>query len=313
MGVGFAQMGDLTGVATREALEERYRQSYASSSNNVVGNKVGQIERFLLSIGASDYVITPRANSELMHGRVQDTPYYYSPDDPDGCRYPHRRKVDWSPGSLSRSQFSESFQSSIRGLLTVFRVRRSEEFLQAIGDTSAPPLPAPSADPYGLVVDRLLELDPGEFEFLIGDLMAVMGFSDPTVTQLNNDHGIDVIGELDIQGLASVKLVVQVKRYKRSHTIASMAIREFRADVPMDYQGAFISTSRFQAKARVEAEREGFKRIYLIDGRQLVDLLNSHWEKLVAHWNRTSDATSETGSGFDFEEKLGLKRGLVLK
>ena len=240
---------------SRSQMVDLYRQAYPNDTNNVVGNKAGQVHRFLLQIEAGDYVITPRSNSELIYGRVLDESYYFSINNPDGCYYEHRRKVDWATRRLRRSEFSESFQSSIRGQLTVFRVRQCDEFLRVIGDQHAPPIPAPSTDPYRLVLDRLIELDPGEFEFLIGHLMAVMGFADPIVTPLSNDHGIDVRGELDLQGLASVKLVVQVKRYKRTNTIATGAIRQFRADIPMDYQGAFITTSSYQTKARDEAER----------------------------------------------------------
>ena len=311
-GIGWGEMGDLSLVSSRSQMVDLYRQAYPNDTNNVVGNKAGQVHRFLLQIEAGDYVITPRSNSELIYGRVLDESYYFSINNPDGCYYEHRRKVDWATRRLRRSEFSESFQSSIRGQLTVFRVRQCDEFLRVIGDQHAPPIPVPSTDPYRLVLDRLIELDPGEFEFLIGHLMAVMGFADPIVTPLSNDHGIDVRGELDLQGLASVKLVVQVKRYKRTNTIATGAIRQFRADIPMDYQGAFITTSSYQTKARDEAEREGYKRIYLVDERQLVDLLNTHWEELINLWNRNSDGSSDAGDDFGFEEKLGLKRGLVL-
>ena len=311
-GIGWPDMGDISHITSRSQLVDRYRQAYPNDSNNIVGNKAGQIYRFVFQIEAGDYVITPLANSELIYGRVLDEPHFFSPNNPDGCYYAHRRRVDWDTRRLKRSEFTESFQSSIRGQLTVFHVRQSDEFLRVIGDPSAPSPPAPSTDPYRLVLDRLIELDPGEFEFLIGHLMAVMGFTDPIVTPLSDDHGIDVRGELDLQGLASVKLVVQVKRYKRTNTIAAGAIRQFRADIPMDYQGAFITTSSYQGKARGEAEREGYKRIYLVDGRQLVDLLSSHWDELVNLWNRNSDGSSDEGGDFGFEEKLGLKRGLVL-
>jgi restriction endonuclease Mrr len=42
------------------------------------------------------------------------------------------------------------------------------------------------------------------------------------------------------------------------------AVKEFRASVPEKAQGAFVTTSRYAKKAREEAEKEGFKRIGLI-------------------------------------------------
>lgn len=311
-GIGW-NLGSPSVVAEKAAITQAYRRIYQEDSNVMVGVNVGQIDRFLHKIESGDYILTPTANTQLLlYGKVTEEHPYYDETRDDGCPYAYRRKVDWADRQLRRSEFSESFKNTIRGQLTVFRVRQSDEFLRVIGDPNAPSLPTPSSDPYRLVLDRLVELDPGEFEFLIGHLMAVMGFADPIVTPLSNDHGIDVRGELDLQGLASVKLVVQVKRYKRTNTIAAGAIRQFRADIPMDYQGAFITTSHYQTKARDEAEREGYKRIHLVDGRQLVDLLNTHWEELINLWNRNSDGSSDTSADFGFEEKLGLKRGLVL-
>ena len=60
-------------------------------------------------------------------------------------------------------------------------------------------------------------------------------------------------------------------------------------------QGAFVTTGGCTKRAREEAEKEGFKRIGLIDGEQLVDILNEQYERL---------------SG-EMRERLGLRRALV--
>ena len=314
---GYAAIGwlpdhNLASITARAELRELYLQVYLrnAESNIVVGQQVGQIHRFLLQIMVGDYVITTNRSNDLHYGKVTDTPYFYAPDSNDGCPFYHRREVAWAAEPLQRSQFSASFQASIRGQLTVFQVRHVDEFLRVIGAQEAPPLP-PSLDLRRAVLERLLRLDPTEFEFLIGDLMAVIGF-EPEVTPQSNDNGIDVRGELDLQGLATVKVVVQVKRYQRGHTINATTIRAFRGDIPDDYQSAFITTSSFQEKAKDEAKKDGFKRIRLIDGIELVNLLNEHWEHLVAHWNNNADPESTSSGGVGFEQKLGLKRGLVL-
>jgi restriction endonuclease Mrr len=60
-------------------------------------------------------------------------------------------------------------------------------------------------------------------------------------------------------------------------------------------QGAFVTTSRYTKPARKEADKQGFKRIGLIDGEQLVGLLNEQYEWLSV----------------EMRERLGLRRALV--
>ncbi|WP_424950315.1 restriction endonuclease [Deinococcus sp.] len=85
-------------------------------------------------------------------------------------------------------------------------------------------------------------------------------------------------------------------RYKLSSRITEKTVREFRGSIPNGAQGAFITTSDFQAKAHDTATQAGFPRIGLVNGRQLVDLLTEHWEAIPD----------------EVREKLGLRSGLVL-
>lgn len=57
-------------------------------------------------------------------------------------------------------------------------------------------------------------------------------------------------------------------------------IKKFRGSVPERSHAAFVTLSDFSKDARDEAIREGYKRIGLINGRQLVDLLVEHYEDL---------------------------------
>ncbi len=54
--------------------------------------------------------------------------------------------------------------------------------------------------------------------------------------------------------------------------------------------------SRYTKRAREEAEREGFKRVGLIDGEQLVDILTEAYDRLPE----------------ELRERLGLRRTLVV-
>lgn len=215
--IGWISQADLGAVATREELYPIYKQAHPNDKSNVViGQQVGQIARFLLDIKPGDYVITPAADTETLHyGRVEGEPSYVYAAGDDGCPYRHRRRVVWAKDKLKRGAFSVPLQNTIRSSLTVFGVSQREEFLAAIGrgDLTAKVKPSPY-DPYGVVLEQVLELDAKEFEILVGHLLTALGFEGSEVTGKSGDGGVDATGELNVSNLAKVKVFVQAKRYK---------------------------------------------------------------------------------------------------
>lgn len=125
-------------------------------------------------------------------------------------------------------------------------------------------------------------------------MLTALGF-EAEKTGKTGDGGVDVQGTLTVYNFATVDLNVQVKRYKPGSTIDHKTIKDFRASVPEKVQAAFVTTSRYTKKARQEAEKEGFKKIGLIDGDQLVDILAEEYERLPT----------------EVRDKLGLRRVLV--
>ena len=80
-----------------------------------------------------DYVITPAAGTEwLYYGKITDKEYWFDPDSKDGCRYIHRRGVEWSKDKLRRSTFSVPFQTKIRSQRAVFSISQRDEFLTLV-------------------------------------------------------------------------------------------------------------------------------------------------------------------------------------
>ena len=298
VGIGWIPDEDLASVRDIDELRGLYLQAYPDdTSNYVIGTQVGQIRRFLLEMASGDYVITPAADTEWVHfGQVLEESYYYHAEETDGCPFRHRRLVKWDEKAVSRSEFSVPFQNTIRSSLTVFEVSHREEFLTRIGRSDLVPRQESAAyDPYGVVLDQILQLDAKEFEILVGHLLTALGFEGSEVTGKPGDGGVDVIGNLNASNMANVKVFVQAKRHSPGSRVRAADVRQLRQAIPFGGQGAFITTADYQVGAFDVALEAGFPRIGLINGHQLVDLL-------VEHWNDIPE---------EFRDRLSLKPGLV--
>ena len=119
--------------------------------------------------------------------------------------------------------------------------------------------------------ERLLAMNPAEFETLIGNLLSAIGFDSVEVTKISNDGGIDVRGTLVVGDVIRTKMAVQVKRWKNN--VQAPTIQQVRGSLGAHEQGLIITTSDFSSGARVEAERPDATPVALMNGDQLVDLL----------------------------------------
>lgn len=297
--IGWLNDIDLVHIQARDDLYPLYRERHPEETSNVViGQQVGQIARFLLEIKPGDYVITPAADTDFIYyGIVQENPYFFEGHD-ETCPFPHRKRVKWESKPVQRNVFSVPFQNTIRSSLTVFNVNHKKNFFETIGRDELVPQKERQAeyDYYKTILNRILELDATEFEILIQHLLTALGFEGAEHTGKTGDGGVDARGELNIANMAKVKVFVQAKRYKLGKRIGPGPVKTLRQSIPFSGQGAFITTCDYQSKAKDIAIEQGFPRIGLINGNQLVDLLADHWDDIPK----------------EFQEKLGLKVGLVL-
>lgn len=294
--IGWIRNKDLAAVDSREEIEQLYQQAYPEDEKRRVSANVYQIEAFLLKVKPGDYIITPRRETEwLEYGLVDEKPLYYF-QDKDSCPFPHRREVRWAEKPLRRQEFSYPFQQTMKASKTVFSVRHAEEFLVKIGAKN--PEVMTMKDPHTVVLERILTLSDKEFQDLCKALLEALGFEETKVTGQTGDRGVDVMGEFSTANLIKVKLFVQAKRWDVGYRVNASVITDLRGAIPMDGQGAVITTANFASNAYEEADRTGFQYISLINGDNLVDLL-------IEHWN--TEPISE------FHEQLGLKPGLVLQ
>lgn len=296
--IGWLYTDDLSEVRSKQELYPLFTAAYPEQTSNIViGNKVGQIARFLFDIQPGDYVVTPARDSDYLHyGVVQDSPYSYFTGN-DSCPFPHRRSVKWAKHPAQRGAFSVPFQNTSRSLLTVFNIKHRKNFFTTIGKSEYVPASEIKAeyDYYTSILNRILELDAYEFEILVTHILEALGFEGSEHTGKTGDGGVDARGELNVANMAKIKLFVQAKRYQLGKKINANTVKALRANIPAGGQGAFITTAGYQKKAKEIAVEPGFPRIGLINGEQLVDILADHWEDIPP----------------EFRDKLNLKVGLV--
>ena len=124
--------------------------------------------------------------------------------------------------------------------------------------------------------ERLLAMKPGEFEELISQLLAEMGFEMVEVTKLSGDGGIDVRGTLVVGDVVRIKMAVQVKKWKLKNNIQAPVVQQVRGSLGAHEQGLIITTSDFSPGAIKEAAQTDKTPIALMNGEQLVMLLMEH-------------------------------------
>lgn len=307
IGIGWLRYLDLSEIADKEELRAAMQAAYPEASTMELAQKTGQVWRFLQDVQPGSIVITPTEDSDrLIVGRVVSD-YYFKPD-ADGSPYPHRREMKWQSGYLLRSGLSIPLQHSLRAALTVFAPRNTDQVykhlgLEVVGKEQRLELTAAAVKKE--IIARILELTAEEFEVLVQQLLVAIGFDAQHVGRVG-DGGVDVTGELQVYNFASIKIKVQVKRYNVNHLVDQHTIRGFRAVVPDKFQAAFVTTSDYNRLAREEAVKADFKRIGLINGSQLVDILIEHYDDLA------DDPHQELGLSIEaIKQKLSLRHALI--
>jgi len=116
---------------------------------------------------------------------------------------------------------------------------------------------------------NLMDLDPFEFENLIGNLFKQMGL-ETKLTRASRDGGVDVVA-YDLRPVLGGKVVIQAKRWKNTVDVA--AVRDLFGTMMNEgaNKGILVSTSGF-GPASFEFAKD--KPIELIEGSKLLYLLD---------------------------------------
>lgn len=128
------------------------------------------------------------------------------------------------------------------------------------------------------LLDRILGMSPDFFERLIVELLVAMGYGGPDPQAgrhlgKSGDGGVDGVINEDKLGLDQVYL--QAKRYAPQNGVGRPDIQRFAGSLMGfgAHKGVFVTTSFFTKPAVEYAHHNVAKRIILIDGEQLTDLM----------------------------------------
>lgn len=248
-------------------------------TNVSVGIGTGEVLSFVRSMKENDVVLIPDLGAGQFLVAAISGPYEYKQDWGDGCPYPNRRRVKWQSPIASRD-VSQKLKNSFYSWLTVFSINHHAEELERLLFGVKPAIlktEVTGTEIYGAVCDKLMGLSPQDFERFMAHILSTIGFQ-AAVTQYVGDKGVDVIGTLSAEGMAEVTLRLQVKRITGS--IGIDEVLKIRGTLAGDEHGAIVTTSKFTKQAREEAESQGKKKIALVDGQALVDLILTHYNEL---------------------------------
>ena len=277
---------DLTWVTESSANEDKLWEKLWDSVKKThggtsvsVGISTGQMWSFVRVMSIRDIVFVPDFNDgQFLVAEITGS-YEYNRQWGDGCPYPHRRKVKWK-SPINMQDVSQKLKNSFYSWLTVFNIdHHSEEIARLISGAKFPAAKTEitGGELYKVVLNNISELSPKEFEEFMAHILSTIGFQ-AAATQFVGDKGVDVIGALSVEGMADITLRLQVKRVTSS--ISGDEVLKIRGTLASDEHGAIVTTSRFTRQAREEAESLGKKRIALLDGKALVDLILYHYNEL---------------------------------
>lgn len=122
------------------------------------------------------------------------------------------------------------------------------------------------------VLEILKKMTPESFEHFCKRLLREYGFERVERTGGPKDKGLDGNGILKINLFVSFRVVFQCKRYDGS--VTSSEVSEFRGSIPSNAdKGLLITTGYFTSDAKKRAQEPGLLPIELIDGEQLIKLM----------------------------------------
>ena len=134
---------------------------------------------------------------------------------------------------------------------------------------------------FALIYQYLSDMDPYDFQDLVGVLLEVMGYFVSWIAPRGKDGGVDIIAFQDPLGATGRRIKVQVKR--QADKVSRSSLSSFLGVLGEDDIGLFICTGGFSPEAMSSARAEQTRILRLIDAEDLLNLWIEYYEKIHPH------------------------------
>lgn len=288
--IGWKDMPNLSGIKSKEELENLYMKTYPDAKKMTIANEVGQLWTFMKRIKKGDLVAIPlKKQAAIAIGRVEDDSYEYK-ELAENVK--HIRRVKWIK-SIPRTAFDQDLLYSFGAFMTVCEIKRNEaerrvkELLQKENyqlDVGKPVEPAEEGtiDIEQYARDEIVKFIGRKFKGhglarLVEAVIHAQGYvtlkSDP-----GPDGGVDILAGAGPLGFDNPKICIQVK--SSSSSVDVKILRELQGVMSKvrAEQGLLVSWGGFNNKAIQEA-RDAFFSIRLWDSGDLLEAIFKHYER----------------------------------
>lgn len=305
VGLGWHDVGDSTGFATKAELGAAMRRAYPEFSGGTANSGASQLWRFRTELKVGDEVITYDAGTRRYYVGIVSSEARYEPGEIEELTL--QRAVEWQTEQVSRDDLSDDARNRLGSTLTLFKIPdRTADELRRLAEgrilesttTSDQQDEEPDAfegvaeEATLRIADRISTLDWYSMQRLVAAVLRAMGYR-TEISPIGPDRGKDVFASPDGFGFEQPRIAVEVK-HRRGEKMDAPAIRSFVGGRHKDDRGLFVSTGGFTREAYYEAERSNIplKLMTLDDlaravvdnyerfdseGRALVPLTRMYW------------------------------------
>ncbi|MGC1687569.1 MAG: restriction endonuclease [Candidatus Acidiferrales bacterium] len=295
--LGWRELGDLSGVKSKDDLAALLRRAYPDAKPNTTANYIGQIWAFVSRIQVKDWVVLPlKTRSAIAVGEVISG-YEYRTDLGDLVR--HTRRVKWIKSDLPRTAFEQDLLYSFGAFMTVCKIKRNdaEARVHAIVEGKPAPVPLSSQDEEietgetksielldveRVAADQIQKVIARRYKGhkladLVDSVLRAQGYV-THVSPPGADGGVDILAGSGPMGFDAPRVCVQVKSSDAPADVGVM--RELRGTMEAHQaeHGLLVCWGGFKASVLREAATAYFKMRLWDQG----DLL----QQIVANYDR---------------------------
>ena len=296
VGIGWGKLGDISGIETREEIQDLFAKTHSEESIASVRNQVAQIYAFRSRIQRGDLVALPLKNSaSIAFGHITSD-YKFVSDAHDFVK--HQRTIQWIK-TIPRSDMDQDLLFSFGAFLTVFQVQRNdaEARVQALLTGIKPPISNNASQIEQSLEDDLVEnFDVEQFSRdqirkiieqkfaghalaqLVGEILKAEGYT-VMISPAGPDGGVDVLAGSGKSGFEEPKIAVQVK--SGNQIVDAPTLRDLQGTMSIfgATNGLVVSWGGFNGQAIKDARRS-FLSLHTWNSDDIIDHITANWEKL---------------------------------